>query len=233
MYTSTETPVAMRAARHDLAWLNRQGWEHAIAAARPEHQAALARWQDNDWPAIVRRRDADAGADQVCLGIPLPPDPLSGEKIRIALRARQDHIGRTARPLPLQAAPMGSARAASAAVNALARAAAGAAGVALHVYGSFAMQALTGQTYLTPSSDIDLLFYPTSRPQLDAGLALLAAHARSLPLDGEIVFPGGAAVSWKEWLQAAASRSRVLVKDLHAVRLAEPAVLLAMLEARP
>jgi phosphoribosyl-dephospho-CoA transferase len=230
MYAPTDAAAATRAARHDLAWLNHQGWEHAIAAARPEHRTALARWQKNDWPAVVRRRDADAGPDQVCLGIPLPPALPSGEKVRIALRAERVHIRRTTPPLPLRAAPMGGELAA---LHALTQPAASTAEVTLHVYGSFAMQVLTGEAYLTPSSDIDLLFYPTRRPQLDAGLALLAAHAQSLPLDGEIVFPGGAAVSWKEWLQAAASRSRVLVKDLHTVRLAEPAQLLAMLESRP
>jgi phosphoribosyl-dephospho-CoA transferase len=32
---------------------------------------------------------------------------------------------------------------------------------------------------------------------------LLAWQAMFLPLDGEIVFPDGAAVSWKEWRQVA------------------------------
>lgn len=231
MYTRPDSPAPdARASRHDLAWLNRQGWDAAIAGARPEHRTALARWQKNDWPAIVRRRDADAAPDQVCLGIPLPPDTASGNKIRISLRVESSHIGHTSPPLPLRAAPLDGKLAA---LEALTRPTASTAEIALHIYGSFAMQALTGESYLTPSSDIDLLFYPICKPQLDAGLALLAAQAKLLPLDGEIVFPGGAAVSWKEWLQATANRSRVLVKELHAVRLAEPAQLLALLEPQP
>ena len=215
--------------RHDLAWLSEQGWRNAVAAALPEHRAALARWQQHDWPLVVRRRDADAGYDEVCLGIPLPPDPASGVKVRISLRVHRSHIARTTAPLLLCALPP---KLELAALESLIRPAANTAEVTLHVYGSVAMQALTGQRYLTPASDIDLLFYPATMPQLDAGLALLGAHAH-LPLDGEIVFPDGCAVSWKEWQQANAQRSRVLVKDQHMVRLQEPAQLLAMLEQRP
>jgi phosphoribosyl-dephospho-CoA transferase len=60
---------------------------------------------------------------------------------------------------------------------------------------------------------------------------MLEWHAAVLPLDGEIVFPTGAAVSWKEWLGAGPARARVLVKDAGAVRLAHMADLLATLEA--
>lgn len=219
-----------RMQRHDLAWLSGQGWRSAIAGARPEHRAALEQWQQNDWPAVVRRRDADAGEDETCLGIPLPPDPATGAKTRIALRVRRDHIVVSTPPLPLRAAPLNKELAA---LQALAAPTASTAEITLHIYGSLAMQALTGQRYTRPGSDIDLLFYPVCKRQLDAGLALLSAHAQSMPLDGEIVFPDGCAVSWKEWLQATAHRSRVLVKDMDAVRLAEPAQLLAMLEQQP
>lgn len=232
MYAPAETPARAHPGlmRHDLAWLTAQGWEAACGAAAAQHRPALAAWRRNGWPAVVRRRDADAGQDDVCLGIPLPPDPDSGAKVRISLRVARDHIAHVTPPLPLRAAPLGNGLAA---LDALTRPGASTADISLHIYGSLAMQALTGQAYLTPASDIDLLFYPATTPQLDAGLALLAAHATLLPLDGEIVFPDGCAVSWKEWLQATASRSRVLVKDLDAVRLAEPAQLLAMLEQRP
>ena len=64
----------------------------------------------------------------------------------------------------------------------------------------------------------------------DAGLALLERHAATLPLDGEIVFPSGAAVAWKEWLSASRNEARVLVKDAGAVRLAPMAELLMTLE---
>jgi phosphoribosyl-dephospho-CoA transferase len=63
---------------------------------------------------------------------------------------------------------------------------------------------------------------------LHHGLALLDDYSRQLPLDGEIVFPSFQAVAWKEWRNAvpAASRTRVLVKRIDCVLLAEPATLL-------
>jgi phosphoribosyl-dephospho-CoA transferase len=78
-----------------------------------------------------------------------------------------------------------------------------------------------------PDSDIDLLFFPANRNALDAGLALLERYSAVLPLDGEIVFPSGDAVAWKEWLNA----DRVMVKDAVTVRLAPTAALLATLDA--
>jgi phosphoribosyl-dephospho-CoA transferase len=63
---------------------------------------------------------------------------------------------------------------------------------------------------------------------LHAGLALLDDCSRQLPLDGEIVFPSGQAVAWKEWRNAlsAQSRARVLVKRIDSVLMADPAALL-------
>lgn len=105
-------------------------------------------------------------------------------------------------------------------------------GIALHVYGSAALQVLTGQGYLRDTSDIDLLVQPRDRAQLDVALALLCSHANALPLDGEIVFPGGRAVAWKEWAAACrgAAGTRVLVKEMEGVSLVRPDVLLATLE---
>ena len=106
------------------------------------------------------------------------------------------------------------------------------AGLGLAVYGSVALEALTGQHYLRPDSDIDLLLRPLSRAQLLAGLDLLAAHAEHLPLDGEVVFPDGRAVAWKELRTALASApgTRVLAKALERVALVKPDELIATLE---
>jgi phosphoribosyl-dephospho-CoA transferase len=103
------------------------------------------------------------------------------------------------------------------------------AGLTLRVYGSLSQQAITGASCVSPTSDIDLLFYPTTQLQLEAGLALLQKHGVRLPLDGEIMFPNGAAVAWREWVMAVASDAHVLVKYLAGVRLAPPNSLLASL----
>lgn len=219
-----------------LVWLTDAGWRATAAAAQPEHRAALARWADNSWPLVVRRLDDTAGDDEVCLGLPLPPDAATGAKMRVALRVPAERVARTTPALELKLALNAAAHRppASAAIryDSLAALCDEAEGLGLRVFGSLAMQTLTGLPYLSASSDIDLLFHPASRRQLDDGVALLARHAEHLPLDGEIVFPGGAAVSWKEWLMAAAHPAKVLVKELRSVRLADAASLLATLPTR-
>lgn len=214
--------------RHALVWLSAAGWDAAIASSLPEHAAALAQWRQHDWPAVVRRLDADAAAgtvaSEICLGVPLPPN-ADGVKVRIPLRVAATFVSRTSAALLLRdvvaaAGPWrdGLATLSDAAPD-------------LRVFGSLAMQTLTGVQYVSPTSDVDLLFHPSSRRQLEDVVALLASHAQRLPLDGEIVFPGGAAVSWKEWQMAIAHPAKVMVKELRTVRLADTGSLLATLEA--
>ncbi|WP_295997556.1 malonate decarboxylase holo-[acyl-carrier-protein] synthase [Rugamonas sp.] len=212
--------------RHNLVWLSPQGWQDAADGAAPEHRPALEKWRRNDWPAVVRRRDANAHANEVCLGVPLPPDPASGQKLRITLRAQALEVVKSVPPLSLKSVlpslPSPWREELTAFDNR-------AVGLVMRVYGSVALQVLTAQPYMTPTSDVDILFYPATSQQLNAGLALLSFHATRLPLDGEIVFPSGQAVSWKEWLQAQAAAAHVLVKEADSVHLAPPNALLATL----
>jgi phosphoribosyl-dephospho-CoA transferase len=212
--------------RHMLVWLEEDGWRAVQGLARQEHKPALKLWEGQDWPAVVRRMDIDARDDEVCLGLPLPPDENSGEKVRVSIRAHVGHISRAAPAVDLRAA----LRSSGPWRERLAALERDAAGMGLRVYGSLAMQALTGLLYVSQNSDVDVLFHPTSRKQLDDGMEVLSRHAAQLPLDGEIVFPGGQAVSWKEWRMAIAHPAKVIVKELRSVRLADTASLLATLE---
>jgi len=217
-------------ARHKLVWLSAEGWLAARASAPVEHGAALQRWQDNDWPLVARRRDAGQASGEsnrsLSLGLPLPPDPDSGVKVRIALQVPAATVARATDPLPLKDVLPALPDAWRAAMTALIDESVG---LHLRVFGSTALQALTGLPYIGPASDIDLLFYPQTAQQLRAGLALLARHSAALPLDGEIVFPRGEAVAWKEWRAAQDSHARVLVKEIDTVRLVPPNLLLATL----
>lgn len=206
--------------RHELVWLTGAGWDAALASALPGQHAAIEQWRREDWPAVVRRADTGLAHGQVSLGIPLPPSP-DGVKGRIALNASGSDVARRRPALALADAAPAAPRRWRPALDVLA------ASIPLRSYGSLAMQAVTGLSYLTPSSDIDLLFFPVDANALHAGLALLEQHAAALPLDGEIVFPCGAAVAWKEWLLASRNQARVLVKDAGAVRLAPMAELMA------
>lgn len=208
-----------------LVWLDEAGWNAAQATTEPQPKMAFRLWQSQSWPVIVRRADANAPSDEICLGLPLPPDEDSGEKVRISLRVLAAHIRKTTPAIELASvAHSGPLRAPLAALQEEA------ADMHLRVYGSLAMEAITGLPYVSPTSDVDILFHPTNRRQLENGIAVLSRHAALLPLDGEIVFPGGAAVSWKEWRMAIDHPAKVLVKELHAVRLADTASLLSLLE---
>lgn len=220
-------------ARHDLLWLSEQGWREAVWTVPEEAAPALLRWHACGWPVVVRRADADLAPGQVSVGIPLPPRAEDGRKLRVAGRVALDAIVRQAPPLRLGHLT-GMPAHWQTPLAALAQQAqqAQAHGLAIGVYGSAALQAITGQAYLRAGSDIDLLLQPRSVAELDTALALLRTHARGLPLDGEIVFPGGRAVAWKE-LSAARKgslASRVLVKELRRVALVRIDELLASLE---
>jgi phosphoribosyl-dephospho-CoA transferase len=210
--------------RHELAWLSSRGWDAAMEGALPGQHAAIEQWRREDWPAIVRRADANLEPGSVSLGIALPP-AHDGSKGRIALNVPKSEVARRSPALALADAAKAAPERWRQPLGELAAA------MTLQAYGSLAMQAITRQSYLTPASDIDLLFLPADTASLRAGLRLLEQYATLLPLDGEVVFPSGEAVAWKEWIGAERQDARVLVKDAGAVRLAPTAQLLATLEA--
>lgn len=222
--------------RHHFIWPSGAAWQRLQALAADERQRdAMARWQRNNWPLVARRADADAVAGETCAGMAMPPD-AQGNKPRIAVRLLAAEVAASRAPFLLRdlvAANLpGLPPAWPSAMNEL-QAQAARAGIALSVFGSLAWQAVTGQAYLRAGSDIDLLFQPASRQELEQGVRLLAYHAMFLPLDGEIVFPDGAAVSWKEWRQVAVlggdPDNKVLLKAPDAVRLERVGALAASL----
>ncbi|MCW5299117.1 malonate decarboxylase holo-[acyl-carrier-protein] synthase [Herbaspirillum lusitanum] len=215
--------------RHGLVWLNEAGWLEALACVADEHRFAVQRWRQQDWPAVIRRRDAGCTAGEICLGIALPPDQ-DGVKLRVPLRI--DLKGVRAMRAPLAIADV-IEHAGSQWRDGLLELHGdiAAQGLEIGVYGSLALQALTGQPYLRSASDIDLLFSPLDRLQLEQGVSLLQQYAARLPLDGEISFPSGYAVAWKEWAQACGKPgNRVLVKHDSGVALQRVVELLAGLE---
>ncbi|WP_188564233.1 malonate decarboxylase holo-[acyl-carrier-protein] synthase [Undibacterium terreum] len=215
--------------RHDLVYLSGDGWQQLAMRASEADLPVIRRWQGADWPVIVRRHEASqreegslAPDHKISLGLALPPDPIDGSKRRMALSIGAQHVARRQRPLSLlDAAPSAPERWREA--LALLDAAAKERGFCLQVFGSLAMQRLTGMQYLTPRSDIDILFRPDSSEQLQAGLDLLADLSNRLPLDGEVIFPGEQAVSWKEVAAGIAATgvngTRVLSKCLNRVSL--------------
>lgn len=217
--------------RHNRVWLSAQGWKHVLQSAPPAFHEHIRAWSQADWPVIARRADADADNDEVCLGLAMPPQPGCGSKPRISLRVGKTDVVRVLPPVALESLTAVIPKKWRAAYALLLQDAS-ASQLSFQAFGSVALQAVTGLAYITPSSDIDLLFYPTRRSQLRQALSLLEKHAVHLPIDGEFVFPTGDAVSWKEWGQAtgAGNGPRVLAKGRQSVRLATTADLLSTLK---
>jgi phosphoribosyl-dephospho-CoA transferase len=99
-------------------------------------------------------------------------------------------------------------------------------GVALLVYGSYGWQHISGLRCVREASDLDLLAPVTdlaTAAQVTWLLQGLALHCR---VDGEIVFPNGWAVAWREYAQLiGGSVAQVLVKDRVGVQLLDMAAL--------
>jgi phosphoribosyl-dephospho-CoA transferase len=217
-------PAGEHPRRHDLVWLH----PGAICAVllKPvegraaQAEAALASWLARGLPLVAARGEPSLPT-AIALGLSRPP----GAPVRrIAVRAALDTIARVSPP-PLLAEALESAPPAwRAPLGALERDARSA-GLALRVHGSLAWQHLSGEPYVGPASDVDLLVEPRDAAALARALAVLRLHAEGPPrLDGEVLL-GGGGVAWRELAGGAA---QVLVKRAASVALEPRARLLAM-----
>jgi phosphoribosyl-dephospho-CoA transferase len=199
--------------RHDLIWLTPAGAAAATVDLAAAERGLVLDWLNSGRPLIHTRRRAGDPAGWLPLGLPLPP---SLGKRRLALCVPPDGLERCSAP-PLLATVIDCAPPAWR--EWLIRLEQGARNLqlCLRVFGSLAWQYLTGDTYLSESSDLDLLWSPVDQAQLQAGLALLQEWERKsgLRADGEVLLPVGA-VAWRE---LASAPSHVLVKDAWAVTL--------------
>ena len=203
--------------RHSLVWLNSVGWE-AISAQVPQlHRTVVTQWCEADWPLVVRRHDVDCPSDQLCLGIALAP--LEGVKTRLPFRVDHHAVDRHQVPLSIPqvlcALPPHWRDAATRLHEAAQQA-----DVSVQVYGSAALQSITGLAYLHSASDLDILLTPSTIQQLDDCVRLFTAFSKELPLDGEIIFGAGYAVAAKEWCKAAHQEGGFRVLTKHATGVA-------------
>lgn len=203
-----------RLTRHDLVWLDPSRWRTALRGSLPDEWVeTLDDWFAGGRPAVVRRQ-ASCTAGTIALGVALSP---RRGKLKIPLVTSRTALLRARPPLPLDEA-LGSApdswRPSLKGLLDGARSL----GVPLHVYGSLAWQHLTGEPYLTPSSDVDLLWRAGDAEQITAMLRLLDKWQRTsgLVADGELLLPDNGAVAWKE---LAARPRMVLVKHARGVEM--------------
>jgi phosphoribosyl-dephospho-CoA transferase len=189
----------------------------------------VAAWLAADRPLVVARQPCgDVLSDTIAVGLALPP---AQGKRRIALAVTSNAISRYTQPL-LLADVIAHAPAGWRPALAELDVAASEIELELRVFGSLAWQALSGLPYVTPQSDIDLLWHPLSNSQLQQGIALLARWEQSsgLRADGEVLFGGSSAVSWREWATLkSGDDQRVLVKRVSSAELVDTRELLELL----
>ena len=202
--------------RNQLVWLDAQAWlqvqSHVWDA---EAQALLAHWCVRDLPLVVCRQRLDVAPDQRCLGLPAP---LQLSRRRLALLIGREQVASVGNFPTLrqvaQAMPWGPA--ALELDEKLTQL-----GVTPRVYGSHGWQWLSHMPYLHEASDLDVTLNVPDF-QTACQVQVLLAQAELGPrLDGEIVFPGGQAVAWRELQRLLAGHTaQLLLKDRHNIRLA-------------
>jgi phosphoribosyl-dephospho-CoA transferase len=206
----------MQLRRHDLVWLSADGWADVVdRAADDAAQACLAHWFEHRLPLVVGRQVPHAG--DVALGLAAP---ARWERRKLALEVPPHALlyrggfppaADVARLLPASARARGRDLCAQLAQL----------GTDARVHGSHGWQQLTGLEYLRARSDLDLHLKVVDADAADAVAKVLADESWPGPrLDGELLFPCGAAVAWREWVQWRSGRvDCVLVKRLHGVAL--------------
>ena len=199
--------------RHQIAWLSRAGWGHLLDGGwDAEARDCLQHWAQRSLPLVVTRQPDEDGAPLIALGLCAP---RRWRRRRLALRVAQadvlyfdefPRLEQLAARLPVGART--PARQLSTALQAC--------GASARVYGSHGWQHLTGLEHVRDGSDLDVWVGVSSSEQADAVAAALDAFAApTRRLDGELVFPDGTAVAWREWLAWRAGRTQaVLVKRL-------------------
>ncbi|WP_431263629.1 malonate decarboxylase holo-[acyl-carrier-protein] synthase [Roseateles chitinivorans] len=206
--------------RHQLVHLTPAAWERLRTIARDAvERDCLTLWASRGLPLVVTQQRCDAGGDPALIAMGLSA-PLRWESRRIGVSVARHEVmffdefpaARTvSRLLPAPA---------RAAWDVLCRAAS-ACGVQPRVYGSYGWQALSTMVHVRADSDADLWIGVTDADQADQVAALMAAaEIPGLRLDGELVFDGDNAVSWREWLTWRAGGVRsILVKSIGGSRL--------------
>jgi phosphoribosyl-dephospho-CoA transferase len=211
-------PAALR--RQQLVRLSGEGWARVLDAPwDATARQCLALWAARGLPLVVTRQPVDL-PDSLATGLPAP---ARFRRLRLAVAVAPRHVmfldefpaaEAVARLLPrTEAAGWRTLVAQLAAADCLPR-----------VYGGYGWQAITRLAYVHAASDVDLLLPVVSHAQADVVARLLSGLAWDGPrLDGELLFPDGAAVAWREWLAHRQGHSaRVLVKRLHSVALEAP-----------
>jgi phosphoribosyl-dephospho-CoA transferase len=177
----------------------------------------LPQWADRGWPVIVRRRLESEALDVVPVGVPLPP---AAGKLRIALNVPSAAVIARAAPTSLRTVAHKAGPAWQPTIAALV-ALGERRGIEPAAFGSLLWEHHTGLTYLSPTSDLDVIWSAHAGCHIANLLRGIAQIERVAPMriDGEIVFPQGAAANWRELHKAldADGPAEILIKTMGGV----------------
>ena len=203
--------------RQQLVRLSGPGWTHVLGAPwDADARACLTLWAARGLPLVVTRQPPSHD-DTLATGLPAP-SRFRRRRLAVAVAPRDvlfldefPNADAVTRLLPRGLATAWRSLAAALAAS----------DCGVRVYGGYGWQALTRLAYVHAASDIDLLLPVSSSAQADEVAHTLAALAWDGPrLDGELLFPDGAAVAWREWRDHREGRvAQVLVKRLRGVAL--------------
>lgn len=209
--------------RHDLVWLKLDAVRHAEYAgpAPMEPISALSllhRWVLSGYPLIVARQE---DVLPHCLRVGLAEPPSWGKR-RLSFIVNSQGIEKHQQGPNLTSVLPGLPQYWHAGAVAL-QGFLDEHNIAAHVYGSSAVQVLTGLPCLTESSDLDVLFKPVSWLEAEKLCLFLIALQTEYPefkVDGEVLNPSGQAVQWRELHRSFSDpNSKLMVKTNHAVKL--------------
>lgn len=218
--------------RHQLAYLTAQGWEQALARAATSAAAEpLRRWAGRGLPLVVPRQPIERAAGSVVLAWTSPP---SSGRVRVAVELPLRGVAYFHEFPHARAALPWLPRSARAAARGLLDRLASL-GLQARVYGSYGWQVLGGETYIRPGSDLDLWIAVAHHEQATAAARVLAdtgGTLRGVRIDGELLFPDGAGVAWREYAAWREGRARtLLVKRIDAVQMTDALAMPAWCEA--
>ncbi|WP_168708561.1 malonate decarboxylase holo-[acyl-carrier-protein] synthase [Hydrogenophaga sp. PAMC20947] len=201
--------------RHRLIHLRKETlWQLADRATTEHECSGLRHWADHHLPLVVTRQGAETPPHLLSLGLPLP---LQWGRLKLGfLLPRADVVVYASFPT-LTTVTRSLAQHMRPLVYALQKH-----GLQAHVHGSYGWQTLSGLTYVHEVSDLDLLIRVNGERQADLATEALSACETDAPrLDGELIFPNGAAVAWREWAAWRSGKTpQYLVKTLLGAHLA-------------
>ncbi|AMP89002.1 malonate decarboxylase holo-[acyl-carrier-protein] synthase [Legionella pneumophila] len=177
--------------RHTLCYLDKNTTTAILPS--PEQIDLLQYWLKCDYPLIVTRQSENIPCGQIQLAIPYFI-PARTQKLRASYVVDDSWVISTkALPSLQEIFPSLELDTSS----------------KIQVYGSYCWQHLTGEQYVQPSSDLDLLISYDNQTLLN--LSALQKHLQKTLnidcIDGEIRFPALGECSWAELLQIQSSDS--------------------------